>query len=307
MSKKKDVNIHYLRVVTIPENVDFSLQNMAITAHRQLCNLEERTIDRGDKRYSCLRCEEHQEGLLLNVSVCTPDEPANTIPKPNTQSVVEPSLIVAPENADFMDGDVHALLWDRHVLICSVRSRPTLLKAYLDAIFSGIEVDIPEFFLAPAAPAQALRALSEGIKKIDISAAAYAAQLSQINDAQKGFFANLGLATIGTEKPLATALEQKDTHAKVMVSVQQSGKINQNSETQRELAKIAQNLIESTAYTPYCITTKKNSRITPEILQRKAQIRLEPFGKTVFRSDAWAALIRQKTEWQSEGLFSGSN
>ena len=307
MSKKKDVNIHYLRVVTVPENADFNLQNTAITAHRQFCNLEERTIDRGDKRYSCLHCEEHQEGLLLNVSVCTPDEPANTIPKPNDQSVVAPSLIVAPENADFMDGDVHALLWDKHVLICSVRSRPALLKAYLDAIFSGIEADIPEFFLAPAAPAQALRALSEGIKKVDIFAAAYAAQLSQINDSQKGFFANLGLATIGAEKPLSTALEQKDTHAKVMVSVQQSGKINQNSETQRELAKIAQNLIESSEYTPYCITTKKNSRITPDMLQRKAKIRLEPFGKTVFRSDAWAALVRQKSEWQSEGLFSGSN
>ena len=307
MAKKKDVNIHYLRVVTLPENVEFNLQNLATTAHRQLCNLEERTIDRGDKRYSCLHCEEHNEGLLLNISMCTPDEPANTIPKPNSQPVAEPSLIVAPENADFMDGDAYALLWDKHVLICSVKSRPTLLKAYLDAIFSDLETNVPDYFLAPAAPSQALKALNEGIKRVDVFAAAYAAQLSQINDTNKGFFANLGLATVNAEKPLAAALEQKDTHARVTVSVQQSGKLEQNSETQRELAKLAQGLIASEEYTPYCIITKKNSRITPDMLQRKAKIRLEPFGKTVFRSDAWAALIQQKAEWQNEGLFSGSN
>lgn len=307
MGKKKDVSIQYLRVVSIPEAVDFNLQNLAVTAHKQLSNLEERTIDRGEKRYSCLHCEEHKEGLLLNISVCTPDEPANTIPKPNTQAIVEPSLIVAPENADFMDGDAHALIWDKHVLICSLRSRPTLLKAYLDAIFSDLTIEVPEYFLAPAAPAQALRALNEGIKRVDVFAAAYAAQLSQINDANKGFFANLGLATVGAEKPLAAALEQKDTHAKVTVSVQQHGKLEQNSETQRELAKLAQGLIAAEEYTPYCIITKKNSRITPDMLQRKAKVRLEPFGKTVFRNDAWAALIQQKAEWQNEGLFTGSN
>jgi hypothetical protein len=94
---------------------------------------------------------------------------------------------------------------------------------------------------------------------------------------------------------------------KVTVSVQQSGKLEQNSETQRELAKLARGLITAEEHTPYCIITKKNSRITPDMLQRKSKIRLEPFGKTVFRNDAWAALIQQKAEWQNEGLFTGRN
>ncbi len=307
MAKKKDVNIHYLRVVTIPENAELNLQNMAASAHRQLSNLEERTIDRGDKRYSCLHCEEHNEGLLLNISVCTPDEPANTIPKPNTQPVAEPSLVVAPEDADFMDGDAHVLLWNNHVLICSLRSRPTMLKAYLDAIFSDLSIEFPEYYFAPAAPAQALRALNEGIKRIDVFAAAYVAQLSEINDANRGFFANIGLAAIQAEKPLADALEHNTTHAKVTVSVQQSGRLEQTSETQRELLSLAHGLVGAEEYTPYCIITKRNSRITPDMLQRKAKIRMEPFGKTVFRNEAWSALVQQKQEWQQEGLFDGSN
>ena len=65
MAKKKDVNIHYFRVVTTSESAELNLQNVAITAHRQLSSLEERTIDRGDKRYTCLHSEEHNEGLLL--------------------------------------------------------------------------------------------------------------------------------------------------------------------------------------------------------------------------------------------------
>lgn len=307
MAKKKDVNIHYLRVVATADGTAFNLQDVATAAHRQVSNLEERTIDRGDKRYSCLSCEEHNEGILLNISVCTPDEPTNTIPKPNTQAVVEPSLIVAPEDADFMDGDTHALIWKNHVLICSLRSRPQLLKSYLDAIFSELDVKVPEYHLAPAAPSQALRALGEGIKNIDVFAAAYVAQLSEVNDKKRGFFANIGLAAIHAEKPLVDAIEQNNTHAKVTVSVQQSGRLTPNSETQKQLVNIASGLIGAEEYTPYCIVTKKNSRITPDMLQKKAKIRLDPFGKTVFRKDAWHALVLQKREWQQEGLFDGSD
>ena len=307
MAKKKDVNIHYFRVITTADGTAFNLQGAAAVAHRQVSNLEERTIDRGDKRYSCLSCEEHSEGILLNISVCTPGEPTNTIPKPNRQTVVEPSLMIAPEDTDFMDGDAHALIWENHVLICSLRSRPQLLKAYLDAIFSELDVDVPEYHLAPAAPAQALRALGEGIKKIDIFTAAYVAQLSEVNNANRGFFAKIALAAIHAEKPLTDAIRHNNTHVKVTVSVQQSGKLTQNSETQLQLINIASKLVEAEEYTPYCIITKKNSRITPDMLQKKVIVRLTSYGKTVFRKDAWDALLLQKREWQLEGLFDGSD
>jgi len=304
MSKKKSVNIHYFRVVTLNGQTQFNLQDIAVKAHDQLGNLGERTIDRGGKRYSCLHCEKHKEGFLLNVSLCTPDELANTIPKPSTQSVAEPGLASAPQNTDFMDGDIHALIWDNHALICSVRIIPTILKIYLDEIFSSLNIKFPEYFFTPSAPTEALRALSEGIRRIDVLAAAQAAQLLQINDDKnKGFFHNLSLAASYAEKPLAAALEYKDTHAKVMLSIQQSGRLEQNTETQKELTKIAQTLINSEQETPYCIITKKNSRITSEMLQRKTTVRLEPNGKTVFRVDAWRSLVQQKISWKNEGVF----
>jgi len=217
VGKKKEVNIHYLRIVTVPENAEFNLQSLATKAHRQLRNLKDRTFDRGERRYSCLHCREDKDGLLLNISVCSPDEPTNIIPKPNAESVVAPSLVVAPKNSDFMDGDVYALLWGNNVLVCSVRSKPTLFKAYLGAIFSDLRIDIPEYLLVPAMPTQALKMLKEGIKRVDLFAAAHAVNLTQINDASQGCFANLILAVLHAEKPLTAALEQKNTHAKVIV------------------------------------------------------------------------------------------
>ncbi|MTJ92183.1 MAG: hypothetical protein F8N36_04870 [Desulfovibrio sp.] len=307
MRKNKEVSIHYLRVVTANEDTPMNLQKLATSAHQNFCSLEERSIDRNGKRYTCLDCQEYTEGFLLNVSVCTPGEPANTVPKPNRQAKANPSLINAPENEDFMDGDVHALLFGNHILICALRAHPSTLKGYLDALFAEMNTEIPEYYLAPALPAQALKALGEGVKRIDVFAAAYAAQLAEVNDSHKGFFSNISYAAFSNEKPMADAIAHKNTHAKVTVSVEQSGKIEQNTETQAALYHLAKDLIVTSNYAPYCIITKKNSKITPDKLQRKQKIFLKPYGKTVFRDEAWSALIKQKQDWEQEGLFSGSD
>ncbi len=111
--KKKLVTIQYFRVLT-PESTDFNLYKTAKTAHLQLCNLAERSFDRGEKRYSCLKCEDTPDGLLLNISACTPGEPVNTIPHPNSEVSAEPEIVGAPQDRDFMDGDSFALIHENH-------------------------------------------------------------------------------------------------------------------------------------------------------------------------------------------------
>lgn len=302
--KKKAITIQYFRVI-FPEDAAFNLYQAAKTAHQHLCNVAERSFDRGDKRYSCLKCEDSSDGLLLNISACTPGEPVNTIPHPNSDTSAEPEIVGAPQNKDFMDGDSFALIHENHALICSVRNHPSILKSYLDAIFNEAGVETPHYLLSPAAPTQALRLLSEGIRSIDVYAAAYTAELSQIKDSNKNRFANLLLSALKSEKPLADATDQKNTHAKAIFSVRQSGKIDTTSLTQKEFLELAKSLLDGEE-APFTIVTKGNSRITPDMLQRKVKINFTPFGKTIFRSDAWAALAAQKQEWESEGLFSGN-
>lgn len=302
--KKKSITIQYFRVVT-PETVDFDLYKAAKTAHSQLCNLVERSFDRGEKRYSCLKCEDTSDGLLLNISACTPGEPVNTIPHPNDDISAEPEIVGAPKNRDFMDGDSFALIHGNHALICSVRNHPSVLKSYLDALFTEAEVEAPDYLLSPAAPTQALRLLSEGIRSIDVFAAAYTAELSEINDSKKNRFANLLLSVLKSEKPLADATDKKNTHAKSTFSVRQNGKIDTSSLTQKEFFTLAKSLL-SDENTPFAIITKRNSKITPDMLQRKVKMNFTPFGKTILRNEAWAALVTQKREWESEGLFNGN-
>lgn len=300
--KKKSVNIQYFRVVTTEKNISFNLYNAAKNAHSTLCNLAERTFDRGDKRYSCLKCEDTDDGLLLNISACTPGESVNTIPHPNLDISAEPEIVGAPQNRDFMDGDSFALIHDNHILVCFVRNHPSVLKSYLDALFSESNTDVPDYILSPAASTQALQLLSEGIRSIDVFAATYTAELSLVADAKRNRFSNLLASAIRSEKPLLDATENKNTHAKSTFSVRQSGKIDVTSLTQKEFTNLAKALLEE-AETPFAIITKNNSRITLDMLQRKVKVNFDPYGKTIFRNDAWAALRQQKRVWESEGLF----
>lgn len=242
---------------------------------------------------------------MLNISTCTPGESVNTIPCPNSDTSVEPDIVGAPQDRDFMDGDSFSLIHNNHVLICSVRSLPSVLKSYLDALFTDADVQVPDYLLSPAAPTQALRLLGEGIRSIDVFAATDTAELSYVNDSRKNRFANLLLSALKSEKPLIDAIDKKNTHAKATFSVKQSGRIDTNSVTQKEFFALANALLDD-VNTPFVIITKRNSRITPDMLQRKVKMSFAPFGKTIFRGQVWKALIDQKREWDSEGLFNGN-
>ncbi|MCG8369729.1 MAG: hypothetical protein MJA32_04345, partial [Proteobacteria bacterium] len=152
-----------------------TLEHFVMAAMDKQKNIEERRIRyAGGYTLECRHQSRNPEtGHLLHVAAYTKDEKASVVPTKTTVEEADLDTRSPPRGADYLDGDLMALIVKNHVIVCTTQLHEARLEDYLKALFGKAELDAEsqQFRLERTADVSVMNAIQkEGIKEISVDA-----------------------------------------------------------------------------------------------------------------------------------------
>lgn len=302
MDTKRNKVLHYKRVIFAEESLKTTFEDFVTDAFTQLKTIGQRTVTyNGEKKIKCLKYKRIKNGgIFVHLSTYVEGEPASTVA--NTPHVEESDLdtTLAPAGSDFVDGDIHALIFENNILFCLSTARDTTIKNYFDLIFEKNDTDVCSYTIKPPISKQIISMLDAGIKTICLDSLATPLEVKRLIKSKSHIL-----------KPLRTIAELIFSREKNLEEIQgldglmfglhvnSKGRIDVDSQSQVVMQSMGKKIIEEDLGGFYIIT-RDGSKITANSITHKHKIRLDKFGKTVFRNETWSALsvFREKLEEQ---------
>lgn len=302
MDTKRNKVLHYKRVVFSEENFETTYEELVTSAFMQLKTIGQRTVTYGDeKKIKCLKYKKAKNGgIFVHLSTYVEGELASTIANNPNAEESDLDTTQAPAGSDFVDGDIHALILGNDILFCLSTARDSTIKNYFDLVFEKIGVDICSHAIKPPISKQIISMLESGVKTICLDSLATPLEMKKLIKSKSRLL-----------KPLKTIAELIFSREQSLEEVQgldglmfglhvnSKGRIDAESQSQVVMQSMGREIIEE-ELNGFYIITRDGSKITANSISHKHKIRLDKFGKTVFRNETWAALslFREKLEEQ---------
>lgn len=271
-----------------------------------------------------VRCSHYKEdgdkGLFLQITTYTPDQPTSTIEK----SADVPLSIVdeeeAPIGKHFVDGEAFVFVNGDHVIFCLSTARESIVLKYFQNIIEDnlfvIEAKCLE--LDPIANVSKLKMIQkEGIKDVIMDCSLYDASLERLNSKNKTvgkFFGKIAAdiqTLISTDDTLQEIDDRENVNIKISLSfdgkranLKESKKIDGFGEAGKEhLSTVAKALVNDSDSHGFKILTNFGNTITADEIRVSDSRKVDTFGKSLKKQDAWDKLYLYHIELKSTGVL----
>ena len=308
MAKSRTKTLSYRRSMWVEgHDKALTIEHYLREANKKLKKVGQRKFPRGDGQViqggksKSLRAG----GLLLHLVAGTPGDQASTLPA-NPDDVLEFDVDTAPapEERDYMDGDILALVRGDDVFLCSTVLRDGSFTTYCRQLFLKAKLGdaSQRFELQNVASIDKMKLIkAQGVKTIELRASLYEASTKYLNRKEDASGA------MGAAYKHFQALFGKKQIVdvdNVMVSLEIGADLrikNGRVAGTKLLTDIAKDIIDEDDDN-YVIVTKKNQRISQKEVFVRKQVSIDRHGKSVSRDKAWEALADYAQELMAAGV-----
>jgi hypothetical protein len=299
VASKREKTISYRRGVWL--NKDQSSTTLALCLKQAAVKLkspDERIIPRGNGQEIklCILKPDKHGGFYLHLTVETPGESASVVAKaPVSGDEVEVSTTPPPEGVDFLDGDAFVYLRGNDMCICTTAVHDAAIRYFLAKFFMAAHIrkDADQFDLLKVADVAALKLIqSQGVKEIEIKAAAYEATMHY--QARKSQPQGLpGVIVKNIKAILVNEHDANEDALAVTLSVRTDARRRKGIKLgdKRILALAKSVLDHKEDGDDFAIITKGGQRIGPNEIFMRSKVEIDAKGKSVDHEKAWAELI----------------
>ncbi|MDO3378113.1 hypothetical protein [Geoalkalibacter halelectricus] len=309
MSDEKKKTLSYRKAeYFVP--VSNTLEHYLAEAHTKLPEIAQRRVVLPG--HPVLECRRHQIqdalGVLLHIAAYTPGEHASVVPVASGTDPAEITTIPPPDQCEFMDGDIMALVSGNHVLLCSSNLHEKKAERYMNDIIDSAKIDTnaSKFSLCKRADIDKVRLIqSQGVRSINLNATLFDATLDHIE--RTTVRKRIGGKLMDEIKALV--FEDQDVE-QLEQAENLSAQIILKYDSRRKGCVLGRQSIESLANQMledgdegFTIETLGGETIKGSDITLRKTVSLAKHGKSVFCSDAWRALEQYYYELKDAGLL----
>ena len=214
-------------------------------------------------------------------------------------------LLGPPENADFLDGEIIALIADKVTIVCRLGLFENALNAYVEGLgpASNLDKDDASFLFKNQTDIDKIELIREdGVAVIRFDGVASQAAVDAINEAQNKSLVDKVLGTVWRDvKALAHAendIDIESENLKVEV-VLKYDKRDGTKIDQKTLVDVAEAVLDEEH--GFYIETMSGRQIRPENVLMNKKVDLPRYGKSVAFADAFEALLTYYKEIATPG------
>lgn len=239
--------------------------------------------------------------IYLHLASYTPGAQATTVPLAVEMDQADLGTLDAPENQEFMDGDVMLRCAGNDIILCLSGMSKVGTERYLRwLIYNKDDAEVSNNLrLHPVVDIDKASLIAhEGVKAIILNATMHQASSELIEEAKdvgllqqfKEFFLNLRKH----DKSLKDLVDSENLKAQLRITF--DGRKKGGLSTGKELVEIAQNVLQMGNGDEYVIETLSHNKISSNKIVLRKVVQLKRSGKTVIHNDAWSEMDKYHDE-----------
>lgn len=306
----KTRTLSYRRVVWYKDKLKTaSFEDLLRKAMAVVLPIENTRIEDVDGAITELRHHlDKKTAYYLHVAKYTPNEEASIVPMVSGVSQGDLDTYRAPENQEFLDGDLMMRVEGDNILLCASGISENFVKIYLRRLVesSKISPEDNQFDFLPVANTDVINILNkEGVSKLKLKSSLYKETFDEskkktfkkslIKDVWEGL-----LSIIGEDLNTDELLDAENLQVSLLFSFDKRKK---GADLSGEVLSEMANVLTSDAEEGYQIITGKNNVVTSNQINIKRQVKFEEFGKTIRHKDAWQEMDAFYAELLGTGVL----
>jgi hypothetical protein len=270
-----------------------SLESLLLSLHGNLPSVSDRRASFDEMVIEGRNIEETEQGCLLHIVAFTPDGAISIVPGAVGDQGGSLSLLSAPTDAEFLDGELMLLVRGNDVAVCRSGLGIMAFNAYVDKLAEMCDQNQPEntFVLQKRADVNKVALVTkEGVKSLSMGSIANKASVDRaqretIQQSIVGSAIDEFLNTLGREEDIPQ--EAENLKVEVLITFD---KRNGTSIGQQQLQAVAEQVLAEDDE-GFMIETMNGKKIRAKDLLLSKPVRLPAFGKSVNYEDAWCELV----------------
>jgi len=268
-------------------NLQYVLDNL----HQRYTTVGERQVEIGGQVLQVRNLETRDGSSLIHLVAYTPDDEIAVVPDADDVETADLILAEAPDETEFLDGEIMFLINGNDVGICRCGIGEGKLYLYVEELArrAGYDTANLAFRLYPRADVDKMaQVMREGVHRLSMNAIANEISINEADTAVESLLSStlreLG-ALIGFEPQEAQDIE----NLKVGVSFD-FNKINGTAIDQQSLTSLAQRILDEDEH-GFVIETLEGNRFKADDVLLTRRVNFEPFGKSIYFRRAWEQLV----------------
>lgn len=322
--KTKAQRLNYRRADFGILKMDKSLETLLITALESTNNVGDRTFRAVGGAE--IRCSHYKvgTGLYLQLSTYTPDQPTSTIDSDKLSTSSNIFEQDAPTGKHFVDGELFIYVKGNSTILCtSAGAREQHADAYFKKILEKADYDseAANLELIKVSNASKMDMIAKsGVKEIIMDCTLYEASLMRINKKNKKINSikhalyEQVQSVFADDSVLKNVNERENLNIKISLSFDgNEARLKENSKIdgfgdqgKKRLASAANMLLEESddeGMHGFKILTNNNNLITASEIRVSDTKRIQTFGKSLLRNDAWTTLLGYYKQLKHDGIL----
>lgn len=290
--KKKYKRLLYLRALfnneqyaSLPQK---TLEEYLRAAYKKLYCVKDRVVAVAQQHWQGTYYLERNDSFSFQFAVCTPGENTSVILTGDlTAESIEMGVVVAPDGAEFSDGDAVCCVSGNHIFACFSLLREGTIVRFLRELFKKADLDDRALNVEISKPIDfnKLKMIKNaGVKSIELDISLDKNDYIELGNIRKNHWgARLVRAIAEKDMSFLEAAKQSDTHLKIEL-LMNKGKSKEKAIDLAWGNKLAEEAIEE--MDDYKIILLDGNVITPSQITVARNASFEPFGKSIFVKEA---------------------
>lgn len=256
----------------------------------------ERRAIAGDRVVECRGYKQANNVVGLYLVGYVPDDEVGIVP----HTADELSLLKPPENADFLDGELMALIADEAVIVCRLGLFESALNSYIGglALKAGLDPEDAAFLFKNRTDVDKLKMIQDdGVASIRFDGVANSASATEAANAADTPLIKRLVATVWEEIQALTYADMAERPDAENLKVEVFLKFDRRSGTaidQEEIQDVAEKVAE--ADEGFEIVTLSGRRIKPNDVLLNKKVSLTKFGKSVAFNEVFEQMLNYYKE-----------
>lgn len=268
-------------------NLQYILDNL----HQRYTTVGERQVEIDGQVLQVRNLETRDGSSMIHLVAYTPDDEIAVVPDADDVETADLILAEAPDETEFLDGEIMFLINGNDVGICRCGIGEGKLYLYVEELArrAGYDTANLAFRLYPRADVDKMaQVMREGVHRLSMNAIANEISINEADTAVESLLSStlreLG-ALIGFEPQEAQDIE----NLKVGVSFD-FNKINGTAIDQQSLTTLAQRILDEDEH-GFVIETLEGNRFKADDVLLMRRVNFEAFGKSIYFRRAWDQLV----------------
>jgi len=268
-------------------NLQYILDNL----HQRYTTVGERQVEIDGQVLQVRNLETRDGSSMIHLVAYTPDDEIAVVPDADDVETADLILAEAPDETEFLDGEIMFLINGNDVGICRCGIGEGKLYLYVEDLVrrAGYDTANLAFRLYPRADVDKMaQVMREGVHRLSMNAIANEISINEADTAVESLLSStlreLG-ALIGFEPQEAQDIE----NLKVGVSFD-FNKINGTAIDQQSLTTLAQRILDEDEH-GFVIETLEGNRFKADDVLLMRRVNFEAFGKSIYFRRAWDQLV----------------